>query len=251
MQRYIISKEQILNNQIIMNKDDSYHIAKVMRMQKGDELICTTDELTYLCKVEIADLNQTTLNIIDSYKEITELPVYVCLAHGLVMKTKMEEVVEKISLLGASEYLFFPMERSNVKMIDEKLDKKLYRLNKIAKEASEVAHRTKVLESINLKNFNEFIKYSKNFDYCLYAYEETNPLDGSFKDVAKKLKPNDKVLVLIGPEGGISKKEVEILNNNNFIPITLGPRILRTEVAPTYVMAALSYELEIEDKHEI
>ena len=167
------------------------------------------------------------------------------------MKTKMEELVEKISLLGASEYLFFPMERSNVKMIDEKLDKKLYRLNKIAKEASEVAHRTKVLESINLKNFNEFIKYSKNFDYCLYAYEETNPLDGSFKDVAKKLKPNDKVLVLIGPEGGISKKEVEILNNNNFIPITLGPRILRTEVAPTYVMAALSYELEIEDKHEI
>ena len=251
MQRYIIKKEQILNNQIIMNKDDSYHIAKVMRMNKGDKLICTTEELTYLCSVEIVDINQTTLLIIDSYQENTELPVHVAIAHGLVMKTKMEEVVEKLSLLGASEYVFFPMERSNVKMIDEKLDKKLLRLNKIAKEASEVAHRTKVLESVNLRNFNEFVNYSKKFDYLLYAYEETNVLDGSFKDVARKLKPNDKVLILIGPEGGISKKEAEILNENNFIPITLGPRILRTEVAPTYCLAALSYELEIEDKHEI
>ena len=47
------------------------------------------------------------------------------------------------------------------------------------------------------------------------------------------------------------KKEVEDLNKNNFIPITLGPRILRTEVAPSYCMAAISYELEIEEGHEI
>ena len=251
MQRYIIRKEQIFNNQIQMNKDDSYHIAKVMRMQKGDKLICSTEDLTYLCEVHYVDLNQTTLTILESYQEQTELPVFISIAHGLVMKTKMEEVVEKISLLGASEYVFFPMERSNVKMIDEKLDKKLARLNKIAKEASEVAHRTKVLQSVNLKNFNDFIKYASKFDYVLYAYEETNPQDGSFKDVAKKLKPNDKVLILVGPEGGISKKEVDILNQHKCIPITLGPRILRTEVAPTYIMAALSYELEIEDKHEI
>lgn len=51
-------------------------------------------------------------------------------------------------------------------------------------------------------------------------------------------------MILVGPEGGISLKEVEMLNSVGFIPISLGPRILRTEVAPTYVMAAISYELE-------
>ena len=143
------------------------------------------------------------------------------------------------------------MERSNVKMIDEKIDKKLYRLEKIAKEASEVAHRTKILESKFLKSWNEFIKYSSKFDHLLYAYEETNSKDGSFKNILKKVLPNESILILIGPEGGISKKEVEELNKNNFIPITLGPRILRTEVAPSYCMAAISYELEIEEGHEI
>ena len=56
-----------------------------------------------------------------------------------------------------------------------------------------------------------------------------------------------KILVLVGPEGGISDKEVELLKNNNFLPISLGPRILRTQVAPLYVMAAISYELEAKE----
>ena len=55
---------------------------------------------------------------------------------------------------------------------------------------------------------------------------------------------NSEIAVVIGPEGGISDKEVNIMNDNNFIPVSLGPRILRTEVAPTYAMAAISYELE-------
>ncbi len=251
MQRYLVKQEQINNNIIIMNEDDSYHIGKVMRMNVGDKVLCSAGDMTYECVITDNNMKCVYLEIVNSYEEHTELPVHVVIAHGLVMKSKMEEVVEKLSLLGCHEYLFFPMERSNVKMIDEKIDKKLYRLEKIAKEASEVAHRTKILESKFLKSWNEFIKYSSKFDHLLYAYEETNSKDGSFKNILKKVLPNESILILIGPEGGISKKEVEDLNKNNFIPITLGPRILRTEVAPSYCMAAISYELEIEEGHEI
>ena len=53
------------------------------------------------------------------------------------------------------------------------------------------------------------------------------------------------MIILVGPEGGISDNEVKILNNNGFQSIGLGPRILRTETAPLYIMSAISYELEL------
>ena len=53
------------------------------------------------------------------------------------------------------------------------------------------------------------------------------------------------MVVLVGPEGGFSEKEVKMLINSGFNSVGLGPRILRTETAPLYIMSAISYELEL------
>ena len=78
---------------------------------------------------------------------------------------------------------------------------------------------------------------------CLYAYEITSQ-DKSLKEILTTYKYQS-ILVLVGPEGGISDKEVIELNKAGFIPVSLGPRILRTEVAPTYIMNAISYQWEL------
>ena len=135
------------------------------------------------------------------------------------------------------------MERCNVKLNDEKLNKKVDRMNKIAKEASEQSHRTRKLVVESPIDFKNLLKFKNEYDLCLYAYEVIDK-DESLKNILKQKKYQN-ILILVGPEGGISLKEVEMLNSVGFIPISLGPRILRTEVAPTYVMAAISYELEI------
>ena len=72
-----------------------------------------------------------------------------------------------------------------------------------------------------------------------------------FKTSILKDKNINSILVVIGPEGGISPKEEALMEKAGFLPITLGPRILRTEVAPTYIMSAISYELELGDDHEV
>ena len=115
-------------------------------------------------------------------------------------------------------------------------------MQKIAKEASEQSHRTKILEVKEAVSFKEFLKMSKDYDLCLYAYENSNKED-SFKNLLKNKKYKN-ILILVGPEGGISEKEVKLLNEANFYPVTLGPRILRTQVAPLYIMSAISYEWE-------
>ena len=99
-------------------------------------------------------------------------------------------------------------------------------------------------------SFNDLLKLNKEYDLCLFAYEESGRNDDfHFKSFLKQIKgkENSKILVVIGPEGGFSNDEAKKLLLNGFKAIGLGPRILRTETAPLYVMSAISYELELEE----
>ena len=120
---------------------------------------------------------------------------------------------------------------------EEKKDKKLIRLNKIAKEAAEQSHRTKVLEVLPTTTFKEFIKNSKDYDLKLVANVDlNNPLY-----IGDVIKDQTNILVLIGPESGIDDNELKQLKENNFLMVSLGKRVLRTEVAPSYVMSIIDY----------
>lgn len=65
-----------------------------------------------------------------------------------------------------------------------------------------------------------------------------------FKETLKKFKTNDRILLIFGPEGGFSEKEITLLNETSF-NVGLGPRILRAETAPLYALSAISYENEL------
>ncbi len=245
MQRYFVKSEQINPPFIFINNEDAFHIGTVMRMKLDDKVYVCDEVNTYIAKIVEISKTQVKLEIIEIYFESKELPVEVTIAQGLVRREKMEEVIDYITELGASKYLPVNMERSIIKINAEQFSKKKERLNHIAKEASEQSHRSKKLIVEELISFNSLLELRNSYDLCLYAYEASSS-DDSFKKILREQKAK-KILVLVGPEGGISDKEVELLKNNNFLPISLGPRILRTQVAPLYVMAAISYELEAKE----
>lgn len=243
MQRYFVDINQISNDLVIITGDDCHHISKVMRMKINDKIIVASNGKSWLCEIVNFYEKEVHAKIIQKLDEEKELPVNVTIAHGLVRREKAEEVIDKVTQLGAYEYIQVVMERSNVKLNDEKIDKKIDRMNKIAKEASEQSHRTNKLIVNKPLTFKAMLNDTKKYDLLLYAYENAE-MDKTLKKFLKDSKYLN-ILVLIGPEGGISENEVKLLNEHNFHPITLGPRILRTEVAPSYVMAAISYELEV------
>lgn len=243
MQRYFINSNQIVDNKVYISGDDHHHIFKVMRMKISDKIIVCDENNSYLCRINNINNNEVICNIIEILHENKELPVKVSIAHGVVRREKMEEVIDKITQGGASFYIPVAMERSNVKFNDEKLERKMERMNKIAKESSEQSHRTKKLIVNQPITFKNLINLKSEYDLCLYAYEITSQ-DKSLKEILTTYKYQS-ILVLVGPEGGISDKEVIELNKAGFIPVSLGPRILRTEVAPTYIMNAISYQWEL------
>ena len=137
------------------------------------------------------------------------------------------------------------MKRSLFKLDSKKKDTKLERFRKIAKEASEQSFRLIIPKVIDILNLKE-IDFS-GFDKLILCYEESSKNGDlvNFKGIIKSLNKNDKIAVLIGPEGGIDESELKYLESKGFISCGLGPRILRTETAASYVLSSISYEMEL------
>lgn len=244
MQRYFIDKEQINSNIITIKGDDVHHIKNVMRMNIKDQVIVCDENNTYLCEILFIG-NVVELNIIEQIEENVELPLKVTIAHGLVRREKMEEVVRRLVELGCYSYLPINMTRSVVKHKEINIE----RLNKIIKEASEQSHRNKLMKISEVISFSDILNKISNYDIVLFAhtlYKNENKL---YNYLANKNDLNNKnILVIVGPEGGFDDKEVEkLIKYDNVIPVGLGKRILRTETAPLYLMSILGF---IGEKYE-
>ena len=246
LQRYFV--ENIVNNKANISGEDVHHIARVMRMDVGDQLYCC-DSDGKVARCEITEItNESVLtNVVEWMKNSVELPINVSIVSGLPKADKLEYVIQKGTELGASEFVPFIAARSIVKWDEKKGSKKVERWNKIAKEAAEQSHRSKIPTVQAPISFKQLISLSANHDYKLIAYEE-EARRGEKSNLAStfdKMKTGETLLIVVGPEGGLTEKEVTLLHKNGFISCSLGPRILRTETAPLYLLAAVSYYFEL------
>lgn len=245
MQRYFIQSEQINGNLIVIVDQDYHHIKNVMRMRIAEKVeVCDENQNLFLCVIKEINKNNVVLETLEKLKSDVELPTSITIALGLTRGSKLEEVLRRITELGADGFIPVEMKRSVVRIKDEK-NSKLERMNTIVKEASEQSKRTKLLSVVNPLKLDKLLDNLDQFDILVYAYEDlkTNSLN-KFKNIIPLFK-GKRVLIIVGPEGGFDPLEVELLNNKGFIPIGLGPRILRLETAPLYIMSAISYELEL------
>ncbi len=248
MQRYFVTNQQISSGIVVILGSDCHHIKNVMRMQPG-MAVEAADETgnVYACIIDQLATNQVILKIEKKLDRNTELPWEVTIAMGLTKFPKQEEVLRRIVELGAAGFVPVEMARSMVKA-KVTPGAKLDRMALIVKEASEQSLRNKLLLVLPITSFKSFLEMSKNFDLCLYAYEERGKTDDfSLKGILKRFSGRS-ILFLTGPEGGISPQEAERLDQSGFHAVGLGPRILRCETAPLYAMCAISYEAELKNE---
>ena len=249
MQRYFIEEtKENSPSRITITGDDVHHISRVMRMKPGNEIVCcTADGFSALC--EIAELQEDT--VVCSVREWldadNELPVKVTIASGLPKGDKLEWIFQKGTELGASSFIPFNAARSVVKLDAKKAGKKADRWRKIVKEASEQSYRNVIPDVSEPQSFKELLRQAESYDYKIAAYEESAKT-GEMPNLAKVLQscsPGQSVLAVFGPEGGLTKEETEQLTAAGFNLCGLGPRILRTETAPLYLLSAVSYHFEL------
>ncbi len=247
VQRYFV-KQRTNSDRFLIDEEDRHHIVKVMRMQIGDQIICVDQEgKQAVCT--LAEITDTSVvaDVVQWKDEVSELPISITIASGLPKGDKLEWIIQKGTELGAHQFLPFSAARSVVKWDEKKAAKKIDRWQKIAKEAAEQSHRAFLPEVLNSISFKELLTKSKDFKYKLVAFEEEsrNGETSVFASTLRKMNKGDSLLLVFGPEGGLTDEEVQQLKNIDFAVCGLGPRILRTETAPLYALAAISYHFEL------
>ncbi|MFE8703219.1 16S rRNA (uracil(1498)-N(3))-methyltransferase [Cytobacillus sp. FJAT-54145] len=246
MQRYFV--ENAIDNRFIITSDDRHHMVNVMRLKLGDQIVCSNPlGQSALCTIEEITDERVVATVVKWEEGSKELPVEVTIASGLPKGDKLELVIQKGTELGAKRFVPFTAARSVVKWDEKKAAKKVERWEKIAKEAAEQSHRTQLPEIISPVNLKTLIQLSESYTHKLIAFEE-DAKQGEASVLARtmqELKRGDSLLIVFGPEGGLTEEEVNLLKEHHFQSCGLGPRILRTETAPLYALSAVSYHFEL------
>jgi 16S rRNA (uracil1498-N3)-methyltransferase len=245
--KFFVNENQIVENKVKITGEDVNHIKNVLRLQIGEEIqICNIDTAkTYITKIFSIDANSICVNIINECKETTEAKILLHIFQGLPKQEKMETIIQKATEIGITDITPVKMERCVVKLDDKTEKKKIERWQKIAEVAAKQSKRDKiptVHSCISLKNIYEKLK---KYDIVIVAYEEEQQT--SIKQVLKAVNKENvhSIAIVIGPEGGIAKEEIDLLTNiPNVKIVTLGKRILRTETAPLVLASVVMYEFD-------
>ena len=241
MYNFFVENDQFYNDLVDIKDENFNHIKNVLRMKIDDELIVSNKEKgnSFLCKIsEIGD-NKIVCNIIEE-RESTEPVVEVSLFQGIPKSDKMELIIQKNVEIGINKIYPVEMKFCIGKIKD---NKKITRWQTIAEAAAKQSKRNIIPTIENPISFKEMAEILKEYDLALIAYE--NEEKTNIKKVLQQNPNAKKIAIIIGPEGGISKEEVDNLVSNGANEVSLGKRILRTETASISMLSMIMYQYDL------
>lgn len=222
---------------------DARHIIKVLRLQPGARLqIVSDDGVTALAEIVALGGGAVRVRTLEKLAERHEPSVRITLAQGLAKGEKMDFICQKAVELGAAEIVPLAMAHSVVRLDADKAVKKTERWQKIAEAAAKQSKRDLIPRVGAVQTLAELLAADRS-STRLIAYECEDRL--GLKTALQRAKAAgrlDSLLLIIGPEGGISEEELTAARAAGAEPVSLGRRILRAETAGLVAMSAVFYE---------
>ncbi|MGQ3890749.1 16S rRNA (uracil(1498)-N(3))-methyltransferase [Legionella sp. CNM-4043-24] len=215
----------------LLSEDAGQHVGVVLRMQVGDELtLFRGDNQEFSAVISAVHKKKVEVSISAGQVVDRESPRRIHLAQAISKGERMELVVQKAVELGVASITPLITERCAVKRQDERMEKKNQQWQAIAVAACEQSGRNIVPRIHPAQSLDAFLASERpTQNFILY------PKAGkSWRDYAWT---ESDIGLVIGPEGGLSTDEINRLLALDYAPLSLGPRVLRTETA---AIAALS-----------
>lgn len=240
MQRYFTTQAAQLGQTVTLTGEAAHHLQRVMRAQVDDQVeIVTASQQAYRAKVVALQAETVSLQL-QAELPSTEMARRVLIACGIPKKTKADWIVQKGTELGTAGFIFFASQYGIAKWPPQRQAKKLVRLRKIALEAARQAHRNVIPTVTIVASLNAVCQLEK--DRGIVAYEESGKQGehARLRQTAQQMQSDQTLIAVFGPEGGLAPEEVSQLKQADFVSAGLGPRILRAETAPLYLLSALS-----------
>ncbi|MGN1399410.1 MAG: RsmE family RNA methyltransferase [Erysipelotrichaceae bacterium] len=228
MRQYFVDEILTVGQKLSLNEEIRHHLIDVLRFSIGDS-IRLVDKTNQPFKAYICSVKPLTA-VIREKDEMSEKKGRIVYCCCMIKKDRWEWLIEKGVEFNCNVIVPVISERTIIH-IDEKIDKKVERWNKIALMAAQQCNRTdlvKVEKPIKLKQIVQY-KSANN----LVAYEKEK---GSY--LYDLIDDND-ITFLIGPEGGFSENEISFLTDNGFKCCSLSDNILKAESAGMYFLSVI------------
>jgi len=235
MHQFFVDASLKIESEVSFDKEVTHQIQKVLKLHRGELILLCNTQIMALAHLEQKD--SQLFAVIDQHQDTPNLKRDVTLIQAMIRKEKFELILQKATELGVSRIVPVLMERNVVKWEQE--SNKLNRYRSILKEAAEQCHRLtipEITEPIRLKDIESF-KSELNF----VAYEVENPTH----QLKHQLKDCQSISIVIGPEGGITQKEIDYLKSTGFDSVSLGPRIYRAETAAMVALNTIDCVLDV------
>ena len=241
MPHFFIESKQVNNNVVeISDKENYQHIAKSLRSRVG-EVLLLIDENQIQYETIISEITNSKIiaNVDKSYPSKRFLDFELYLAQSPLRSDAQGLIIEKATELGVSGV--YPVLTDNCTLNKSVVEKKIPKWQRIMYESSKQCERAIVptcFDATTLEKVLSENSFDKVIVFCERIADKT--VRDSFKDAP--IKKGDKVLVVIGPEGGFSQKEFDCFKEKSLEMLTLGDLILRAETAVVVALGNIIYE---------
>jgi len=219
--------------EIVLPEAAARHAVTVLRLQIGDTLHLFNGEGgEYSASLVAVNKREARVRLTEFHAAERESPLAITLALGISAGERMDYSLQKATELGVGAIQPLATERSVVRLAGERADKRLQHWQHVVIAACEQCGRNRVPAVAPVQKF---------FAY-LAAVDRSKRLLMLSPDAATPLKRAARatdVVLLIGAEGGLAPAEYQAAEASGFEPVSLGPRILRTETAPVAALAVL------------
>lgn len=220
---------------LVLPESTANHLARVLRLREGDDCVLFNgDGQDYAARLAAVGKREVSADVLSASTVDNESPLRILLLQGIARGEKMDLILQKATELGVSGVLPVIAERTEVKLDAERTAKRMSHWRSVMVSACEQSGRARVPE---LEQPAALAQAATNLpQHCIKL---TLDPGGAFS-LATLTAPGDQpIAVAIGPEGGWSPRDREILSAAGFHGLRMGPRILRTETAGLAAISAL------------
>ncbi len=232
LSRFYTGQPLAEGSRLTLDKDSSHYLLHVLRLKPGNALVMFNGNgYEYNARLEEATKKQATISILEQLSPRRESPLHIEIGQGIARGERMDFVLQKSVELGVSRVTPLWTQRSQVRLDEKRLAKRLAHWQGVVVSACEQSGRLRLPDIRPPADLDNWLDTpAEGLRLVLSPYSEKT---------LKDLQPASHVRVLVGPEGGLEEREIRAAEANGFQAVRLGPRILRTETAALATLTAL------------
>lgn len=240
MRRFFFDPKTRRGEKVVLSKEESRHIKKVLRLEIGSAVELLDGEGGLYSGIITMIERTVEVEITSTLSEVGESSGSIQVFQAILKGEKMDTVVQKCTELGVTKMVTFQSVRCQGKLDPLVGAKKQGRWQRIGLAACKQCMRPLPMDIVEPVTFKDAVCNDRMSDTTLRILFWEEEQETHLRDI-KGLESADSIALLLGPEGGLSPEEVDLARKHGWVSVSLGKRILRAETATLTAVSIVQY----------